>query len=148
MTTPTSITRCYFIISDDYKYLFQFVVTNSTQGKFEKEEEKYITDTLVGIYAKPATTTPGLTNTIDNTLGNNVIDNSLTNDVLDNTVNELDNNTTTNSTTNAVDNNTTNSLMNVLETNTANTTNETTNSAVPSVTNSTTNTARQLPLSN
>ena len=141
MTTTNSISRYYFIISDDFEYMFQFEVSSKSKSSFSREEEEDITNTLVGIYATTSTpSTPGL-NTITNSIENNTVDNSLTNstNTVDNTTNSIDN------TTNTVDN-TTNSIMNVLETNT---TNGTTNAATPTPTTQTqTNNVAPLPLSN
>jgi hypothetical protein len=132
-TTPSSISRFYFIVSDDYKYLFQFTVSSSSVSSFTRDEEADITNTLVGIYA--TTSTPSLTdpNSVTNSVDNNVVDNTLTNT----TTNAVDN-TLTNTTTNTTEN-TTNSIMNVLETNT------TENTLVPN-TNTTTNTSNLSPL--
>ena len=78
MTTTSSITRYYFIISNDFEYMFQFEVSSKSATSFTRDEEADITNTLVGIYA--TTSTPSLTdpNSVTNSIENNTVDNSLT----------------------------------------------------------------------
>jgi hypothetical protein len=131
MTTASSISRYYFIISDDFEYMFQFEVSSKSSSSFTREEEEDITNTLVGIYATGTAPITPDSNSVTNSIENNTVDNSLTN-----TTNTVDN-----TTTNTVDN-TTNSIMNVLETNTTNTATPT-----PTTTQPTSNVA-PLPISN